>query len=82
LDLKYDSQFKAVFDAIRQLMAPPVPKKKPIGFRKGERRGRPTRRGPGCIEGLPVADIQPDESPTEVGLHQAEIVQEKSLDSP
>jgi len=36
LERKYDSQFKAVFDAIRQLMAPPVPKKKPIGFCKGE----------------------------------------------
>jgi len=36
LERKYDSQFKAVFDAIRQLMALPVPKKKPIGFRKGE----------------------------------------------
>ena len=36
LERKYDSQFKAVFDAIRQLMAPPVAKKKPIGFRKGE----------------------------------------------
>jgi hypothetical protein len=36
LERKYDSQFKAVFDAIRQLMAPPLPKKKPIGFRKGE----------------------------------------------
>ena len=36
LERKYDPQFKAVFDAIRQLMVPPVPKKKPIGFRKGE----------------------------------------------
>lgn len=36
LERKYDSQFKAVFDAIRQLMTPPVPKKKPIGFHKGE----------------------------------------------
>ena len=36
LERKYDSQFKAIFDAIRQLMVPPVPKKKPIGFRKGE----------------------------------------------
>jgi len=36
LERKYDSQFKAVFDAIRQLMEPPVPKKKPIGFHKGE----------------------------------------------
>ncbi len=36
LERKYDSQFKAVFDAIRQLMEPPLPPKKPIGFRKGE----------------------------------------------
>ena len=36
LERKYDSQFKAVFDAIRQLMEPLVPKKKPIGFHKGE----------------------------------------------
>ena len=36
LERKYDSQFKAVFDAIRQLMAPPVKKRKPIGFNKGE----------------------------------------------
>lgn len=33
LEQKYDSQFKVVFDAIRQLMAPPEqPKKRPIGF--------------------------------------------------
>jgi hypothetical protein len=36
LERKYDSQFKAVFDAIRQLMEPTVPPKKPIGFRKGD----------------------------------------------
>lgn len=36
LEKKYDSQFKLVFDAIRQLMVPPEPKKKrPIGFVKG-----------------------------------------------
>lgn len=30
---KYDAQFKIVFDAIRELMTPPEPKKKrPIGF--------------------------------------------------
>ena len=28
LEQKYDSQFKMVFDAIRQLMTPPEPKKK------------------------------------------------------
>jgi hypothetical protein len=33
LERKYDSQFQAVFDAIRQLMAPPPPPPKPeIGF--------------------------------------------------
>ncbi|MDE2180212.1 MAG: ORF6N domain-containing protein [candidate division NC10 bacterium] len=33
LEKKYDTQFKAVFDAIRELMAPPEPKKKrSIGF--------------------------------------------------
>jgi len=32
LEKKYDAQFKVVFEAIRQLMAPPEPKKRPIGF--------------------------------------------------
>jgi len=32
LEKKYDAQFKVVFDAIRQLMAPPAEKKRPIGF--------------------------------------------------
>ena len=32
LEKKYDVQFKVVFDAIRQLMQPPEPKKKRIGF--------------------------------------------------
>jgi len=34
LEKKYDSQFKAVFDAIRQLMIPPESKKKKIGFKR------------------------------------------------
>lgn len=33
LESKYDKQFKIVFDAIRQLMAPPVRDGKEIGFR-------------------------------------------------
>ncbi len=33
LERKYDVQFKVVFDAIRQLMTPPAPKMKRIGFR-------------------------------------------------
>lgn len=32
LERKYDAQFKVVFDAIRQLMTPPEPKRKRIGF--------------------------------------------------
>ena len=32
LERKYDHQFKVVFDAIRQLMIPPDPKRKQIGF--------------------------------------------------
>ncbi|MBA4373896.1 MAG: DNA-binding protein [Thermodesulfovibrio sp.] len=34
LEKKYDSQFKMVFDAIRELMAPPEVKKRKIGFKR------------------------------------------------
>ena len=33
LEAKYDRQLRVVFDAIRQLMSPTVPKLKQIGFR-------------------------------------------------
>jgi len=36
LEKKYDAQFKVVFDAIRELMRPPEPKRRPIGFRVKE----------------------------------------------
>jgi hypothetical protein len=36
LERKYDTQFKVVFDAIRQLMTPPAPKRRPIGFPMGD----------------------------------------------
>jgi hypothetical protein len=36
LEAKYDSQFKSVFDAIRQLMTPPDPPRRRIGFRTEE----------------------------------------------
>ena len=36
LEAKYDKQFAVVFQAIRQLMAPPEPKHRPIGFIKPE----------------------------------------------
>jgi len=32
LESKYDEQFKVVFDAIRELMTPPEPKRRRIGF--------------------------------------------------
>jgi ORF6N domain len=44
MEKKYDSQFRVVFDAIRELMAPPTPKKQKIGFLVKEqtaRYGRP-----------------------------------------
>ena len=34
LEKKYDKQFKVVFQAIRELMAPPPPTGRRIGFRK------------------------------------------------
>jgi phage regulator Rha-like protein len=34
MERKYDAQFKVVFDAIRELMKPPEPKKRQIGFRR------------------------------------------------
>ncbi|MBI2989405.1 MAG: ORF6N domain-containing protein [Deltaproteobacteria bacterium] len=37
LEKKYDTQFKVVFDAIRQLMSPPEPRKRKIGFLVKER---------------------------------------------
>jgi len=38
LEKKYDSQFKVVFEAIRQLMAPPEAPNKRIGFHLKEKR--------------------------------------------
>ena len=46
LEKKYDAQFKMVFDAIRQLMTPPQPKRRRIGFlveERAARYGRPRR---------------------------------------
>ncbi|MCJ7783832.1 MAG: ORF6N domain-containing protein [Desulfobacterales bacterium] len=38
LENKYDARFRIVFDAIRQLMKPPEPKRRPIGFRTEEKK--------------------------------------------
>ncbi|MCG2725569.1 MAG: ORF6N domain-containing protein, partial [Elusimicrobia bacterium] len=40
LENKYDTQFKIVFDAIRELMAPPAKPKKRIGFTAKEKRSK------------------------------------------
>ena len=37
MEQKYDAQFKVVFDAIKELMRPPEPKKRKIGFIVKER---------------------------------------------
>src|SRR5438552_8883351 len=46
LENKYDAQFKVVFDAIRELMLPPAPPKRQIGFhvREGATRGYRVRK--------------------------------------
>jgi hypothetical protein len=36
LEKKYDTQFKVVFDAIRELMTPPEPPRRQIGFHSYE----------------------------------------------
>ena len=40
MEKKYDAQFRVVFDAIRELMAPADPKKRKIGFLVKERAAR------------------------------------------
>ena len=49
LEKKYDVQFKVVFDAIRQLMQPPEPKKKRIGFVTDDDRSGQTGSGSGFV---------------------------------
>ena len=46
LENKYDAQFKVVFDAIRELMLPPAPPKRQIGFhvREGPAHGYRVRK--------------------------------------
>ena len=44
LEKKYDAQFKVVFDAIRELMTPPEPSKRKIGFLAKERAARYAKR--------------------------------------
>lgn len=41
MEKKYDSQFRVVFDTIRELMAPPAKPRKKIGFEIKEGLGSP-----------------------------------------
>ena len=36
LEKKYDAQFRVVFDAIQEMMKPPEPKRRPMGFQREE----------------------------------------------
>src|SRR5476651_2123486 len=36
LEVKYDHQFKIVFDAIREIINPPLPRRRKIGIHTGE----------------------------------------------
>ena len=36
LERRYDGQFQAIFEAIREIMSPPEPPLRRIGFRSGE----------------------------------------------
>ena len=47
LEKRYDAQFRVVFDAIRQLMTPPEPPRKKIGFHVEESKARYTARSKG-----------------------------------
>jgi hypothetical protein len=49
LEKKYDVQFRVVFDTIRQLMQPPEPKKKRIGFVTDDDKPGQTGSGSGFI---------------------------------
>ena len=40
MEKKYDTQFKVVFEAIRQLMTPPISPKRKIGFDLKEKQAR------------------------------------------
>ncbi len=55
LEKKYDAQFKVVFEAIRELMKPPEPNKRKMGFlvsekaaRYGRANGKRTYPGKSC----------------------------------
>ena len=53
LEKKYDIQFSAVFDAIRQLMEPPKPKKNQIGFHWEEKPAAIKKKAPAKKKSAP-----------------------------
>jgi len=50
LEKKYDAQFKVVFDVIRQLMTPPEPKRRKIGFLVKEKAAKYSIVGPPMLD--------------------------------
>ncbi len=52
LERKYDAQFRSVFDAIRELMAPPERTRRSIGFKVEEGRPRYRVKRPGRRAGV------------------------------
>jgi hypothetical protein len=67
MEKKYDGRFKVVFDALRHLMHPPEPPRRPIGFLppglkaspKGGPKGDPNRAGPPQRDGAPPSSSSP-----------------------
>ena len=60
LERKYDSQFRAVFDAIRQLMAPPPPDQppKPKSASTSKKTPSPTAPDGGTVPAIEISNLQ------------------------
>ncbi len=64
LEAKYDGQFRVVFEALNELMAPPEPKRKPISFSVKERRASYRRRSSPSVgksapaKKCPITDVK------------------------
>ena len=72
LERKYDSQFKVVFDAIRQLMTPPEKPPKKIGFQLKEKRSPYLAKN--RIDKFLVPDSGPETYDPEFGQSLANFV--------
>ena len=57
MEIKYDEQFRVVFEAIRQLMTPPEPPRKKIGFEAKEA-AAPYGKGVKKEEGRAISELE------------------------